>query len=108
MSHQLSKEQLISVVYQFGTTVYVYHAEKIEEQLNELRNAFSNCNAKFFYACKSLTNINILKLINQLGANLDCVSINEVSLGLKAGFDPKQILFTPNCVDFDEIEMGKK
>src|SRR4030095_10265531 len=85
----------------------VYHAEKIEEQLNELRHAFTNCNAKFFYACKSLTNINILKLIKQLGANLDCVSINEVRLGLKAGFDPKQILFTPNCVDFDEIEAGK-
>ncbi|HEY6974740.1 MAG TPA: diaminopimelate decarboxylase [Chitinophagaceae bacterium] len=107
MSEQLSNEQLISVANQFGTPVYVYHAEKIEEQLNELRNAFANCNAKFFYACKSLTNINILKLIKQLGASLDCVSINEVRLGLKAGFDPKQILFTPNCVDFDEIEMGK-
>jgi len=107
MSQQLSNEQLISVANQFGTPVYVYHAEKIEEQLNELEDAFANCNAKFFYACKSLTNINILKLIKQLGANLDCVSINEVRLGLKAGFDPKQILFTPNCVDFDEIEAGK-
>src|SRR6478672_9567341 len=107
MSQQLSKEQLISIANQFGTPVYVYHAEKIEEQLNELCNALANCNAKFFYACKSLTNINVLKLIKQLGASLDCVSINEVRLGLKASFDPKQILFTPNCVDFDEIEMGK-
>jgi diaminopimelate decarboxylase len=107
MSQQLSREQLINVANQFGTPIYVYHAEKIEEQLNELRDAFANCNAKFFYACKSLTNINILKLIKELGASLDCVSINEVQLGLKAGFDPKQILFTPNCVDFDEIEMGK-
>lgn len=107
MSQQLSKEQLIGIANEFGTPVYVYHAEKIEEQLNELRDAFSGCDAKFFYACKSLTNINILKLIKQLGANLDCVSINEVKLGLKAGFEPKQILFTPNCVDFDEIEAGK-
>src|SRR3954465_14241659 len=107
MSQQLSKEQLIGIANEFGTPVYVYHAEKIEEQLNELRDAFSGCTAKFFYACKSLTNINILKLIKQFGANLDCVSINEVRLGLKAGFEPKQILFTPNCVDFDEIEMGK-
>ena len=107
MSQQLSKEQLIGIANEFGTPVYVYHAEKIEEQLNELRDAFSGCDAKFFYACKSLTNINILKLVKQLGANLDCVSINEVKLGLKAGFEPKQILFTPNCVDFDEIEAGK-
>ena len=107
MSQQLSKEQLTGIANEFGTPVYVYHAEKIEEQLNELRDAFSGCAAKFFYACKSLTNINILKLIKQLGANLDCVSINEVKLGLKAGFEPKQILFTPNCVDFEEIEAGK-
>ncbi|HXL57285.1 MAG TPA: diaminopimelate decarboxylase, partial [Chitinophagaceae bacterium] len=107
MLQQLSKEQLINIANQFGTPVYVYHAEKIEEQLNELKHAFANCNANFFYACKSLTNINILKFIKQLGANLDCVSINEVRLGLKAGFDPKQILFTPNCVDFEEIEAGK-
>ena len=107
MSQQLSKEQLIGIANEFGTPVYVYHAEKIEEQLNELRDAFSGCASKFFYACKSLTNINILKLVKQLGANLDCVSINEVKLGLKAGFEPKQILFTPNCVDFEEIEAGK-
>jgi len=108
MSQKLTKEQLIETAHRFGTPVYVYHAEKIEEQLNELKSAFAGCKSKFFYACKSLTNINILKLIKQLGANIDCVSINEVKLGLKAGFEPKQILFTPNCVDFDEIEEGKE
>ncbi len=107
MSQQLSNEQLINVANEYGTPVYVYHAEKIEEQLNSLQTAFKGCRAKFFYACKSLTNINILKLIKQLGANLDCVSINEVQLGLRAGFTPEQILFTPNCVDFEEIEAGK-
>jgi diaminopimelate decarboxylase len=35
------------------------------------------------------------------------VSINEVQLGLKAGFAPEQIIFTPNCVDFAEIEAAK-
>lgn len=107
MQQQLSKEQLISIANEYGSPVYVYHAEKIEEQFNKLKYAFANCNAKFFYACKSLTNINILKLMRQFGANLDCVSINEVKLGLQAGFEPKQILFTPNCVDFEEIEAGK-
>lgn len=107
MSVQLTNEQLNAAANQFGTPLYVYHAEKIEEKFNDLKNAFSSCNAKFFYACKSLTNINILKLIKQTGANLDCVSINEVLLGLKAGFTPDQILFTPNCVDFEEIEAGK-
>ena len=107
MLETLSHSQLIDIANEFGTPVYVYHAEKIEQQLTELRQAFENCNTKFFYACKALTNINILKLINKLGANVDCVSINEVKLALHAGFSPKRILFTPNCVDFAEIEEGK-
>ena len=108
MSHQLSNQQLIKIANQFGTPVYIYQAERMEDQLKELQKAFSGCNARFFYACKSLTNINVLKLMKRFGAGLDCVSINEVRLGLKAGFEPKQILFTPNCVDFEEIEAGKQ
>jgi len=107
MSQQLSKEQLIAIANEFGTPVYVYHAERIAAQFDELQHAFAGCDAHFFYACKALTNINILKLMKQLGAGLDCVSINEVKLGLKAGFAPQQILFTPNCVDFNEINAGK-
>src|SRR5919112_1423780 len=107
MSQQLSHQQLIDVAKEFGTPVYIYHAERIEEQYNKLKSAFSGCDAKFFFACKSLTNINILKLMKQIGASLDCVSIYEVMLGLKAGFDPKEILYTPNCVDFQEIEAAK-
>jgi len=107
MQEQLTNAQLIDIANEFGTPVYVYHAERIEQQLEELQHAFAGCKAKFFYACKALTNINILRLMNQLDANLDCVSINEVRLGLKAGFDAKHILFTPNCVDFAEIEEAK-
>jgi diaminopimelate decarboxylase len=107
MSLKLSNKQLISIANDFGTPVYVYHAEKIEEQFKKLKEAFKSSNAKFFYACKALTNINILKWMKHIGASLDCVSINEVMLGLRAGFEPKDILFTPNCVDFDEIEAGK-
>lgn len=107
MSLKLSTKQLISIANEFGTPVYVYHAEKIEEQFKKLKEAFKNSDSKFFYACKALTNINILKWMKQIGASLDCVSINEVMLGLRAGFEPKDILFTPNCVDFEEIEAGK-
>lgn len=107
MSQSLSPTQLVQLAEQFGTPLYVYHAEKIKEQYEALSKAFEKRSARFFYACKALTNINILKYINSLGAGLDCVSINEVKLGLKAGFTPERILFTPNCVDFAEIEEGK-
>lgn len=107
MSQSLSNTQLVELAEKFGTPLYVYHAEKIKDQYETLEKAFSGCKARFFYACKALTNINILKYINSLGGGLDCVSINEVRLGLRAGFSPDRILFTPNCVDFAEIEEGK-
>lgn len=108
MHQSLTNEQLMAIGREFGTPVYVYHAEKMAEQYQKLKNAFASTDARFFYACKSLTNPNVLRYIHSLGAGLDCVSINEVKLGLMAGFLPDQILFTPNCVDFQEIEEGKK
>ncbi len=107
MAQKLSKKLLVNIANQFATPVYIYHAEKIAEQYQKLVTAFSGCDSRFFYACKALTNINILKLLKSLGASLDCVSINEVKLGLQAGFLPTEILFTPNCVDLEEIEEGK-
>jgi diaminopimelate decarboxylase len=102
----ITNEQLIEIANEFGSPVYVYHAEKIAEQYNKLTEAFKQHPTKFFYACKALTNVNILKYIKSLGGLLDCVSINEVKLGLMAGFAPQEILFTPNCVAFDEILEG--
>jgi diaminopimelate decarboxylase len=108
MANQLSPEQLAGIAKAFGTPVYVYHSEKITAQYHKLEKAFKDCNARIFYACKSLTNINILKQLHQLGSALDCVSINEVKLGLLAGFEKENILYTPNCVDFSEIVEAKE
>ena len=108
MSKHLTHQQLTEIADEFGTPVYVYHAERIAEQYKKLQKAFAGCNARFFYACKSLTNLNILKYIQSIGASLDCVSVNEVKLGLMAGFDKKDILYTPNCVDFTEVVEAKE
>jgi diaminopimelate decarboxylase len=107
MSHQLSNEQLIKAAQEFGTPLYVYDADKITEQYYKLTTAFAKSNVKIFYACKALTNINILKHIKNIGANIDCSSINEVKLALHAGFSPERILYTSNGIAFDEIEEAK-
>jgi diaminopimelate decarboxylase len=104
----LSGAYLVKLAKEFGTPLYVYHAEKIQQQYQKLVDAFSGSKARFFYACKALTNINILKLVCQTGAGLDTVSIQEVKLGLKAGFAPQDIIFTPNCVSLDEIVEAKE
>ncbi len=104
MQQQLSHSQLLSIANQFGTPVYVYHAEKIKEQYQKLTTAFKGQDVKFFYACKALTNINILKYVKSIGANADCSSINEVKLALYAGFEPQNVLYTSNGIAFSEIE----
>ncbi len=106
MYEPITNEQLLAVANEYGTPVYVYHAEKIAEQYNKLTDAFKGHPTRFFYACKALTNVNILKYMKSIGAMLDCVSINEVKLGLLAGYKAEEILFTPNCVDFNEILQG--
>lgn len=100
----ISKSHLLELAQVYGTPLYVYQQEKIEQQYKKLTQAFAQCNVRFFYACKALSNIQILKIINKTGAGLDTVSINEAKLGIMAGFTPDKILYTPNCVHFSEIE----
>jgi len=104
MVQALSPEQLTGIATQFGTPVYVYHAEKIKEQYAKLTHAFRGSNVVFFYACKALTNISVLRYIHSLGANIDCSSVNEVRLALHAGFTPERVLYTSNGIAFDEIQ----
>lgn len=105
---KLSNQQLINIANEFGTPVYVYHAEKIKAQYQRLTAAFSGINARFFYACKALTNINVLRYIKSIGCNVDCSSINEVLMAVKAGFQPNNILYTSSNIDFSEIETAKE
>jgi len=107
MSKVLSNTQLSKIADEFGTPLYVYDADKIKEQYNKLTSAFKETDATFFYACKALTNINILQYIRSLGCNVDCSSINEVKLALHAGFKLRQILYTSNGIAFNEIEEAK-
>ncbi|MEO8765825.1 MAG: diaminopimelate decarboxylase [Ginsengibacter sp.] len=103
----LSHQQLTAIAGEFGTPVYIYHAEKITGQYARLVNAFKKTDAKFFYACKALTNINILRHIKSIGANIDCSSVNEVKMALHAGFPPERVLYTSNGIAFNEIEEAK-
>ena len=97
---------VLDLVRKYDSPLYIYESAKIIEQYKRITGAFKKTRVKVFYACKALTNVNILKLFNALGAGLDAVSIQEVHLGLKAGFKPEDILFTPNCVSIEEIDMA--
>jgi diaminopimelate decarboxylase len=101
----MQSKDLLQLVEQFGSPIYVYDAEKIKSQYNRLSKAFSKVDKlRINYAMKALSNVAILQLLKEMGAGLDTVSIQEVQLGLHAGYDPEKIFYTPNGVSLEEIE----
>lgn len=92
----------------YDTPLYVYDTGVMEMKYQELKTAFSGANTRIKFACKALNNINVLRFFKNIGAGLDTVSIQEVWVGLKAGFAPKDIIYTPNCVSMEEIDLAVK
>ena len=68
----------LDLVEQYGCPLYVYDTAIMKRQYHQLFNAFSVPKLKLNYACKALTNINVLKYFKSLGSGLDTVSIQEV------------------------------
>ncbi|MFN8318518.1 MAG: diaminopimelate decarboxylase [Saprospiraceae bacterium] len=98
----------LDLVEKYRAPLYVYEAATIQSKYEKMVNAFSVSRFKINYACKALTNLSILKYMKSLGAGLDTVSIQEVRLGLAAGFHPQDIIYTPNCVGIEEVNDAVK
>ena len=103
-NYPILKNNLLAAANEFGTPLFVYDTSTISRQYERLRKAFSGVKLKIKYACKANSNLEVMKHLRNLGAGLDVVSIEEAILGIKAGYKPAEILFTPNCVSFDEIK----
>lgn len=101
----MKPEILQQLAAEFGSPLYVYNTEKIAFQYTRLQNAFSKVERfKIHYAVKALSNVSVLGYLKSLGSALDTVSLQEVQLGIFAGFDPQNIIYTPNGVSMEEIE----
>ena len=99
---------VVELVEKYGSPVYVYQTSKMKQQYDSMLHAFKDIKVKINFACKALNNLNVLKFFKGIGSGLDAVSIQEVQLGLQAGFKPQDIMFTPNCVSIEEIIEGVK
>ena len=102
--YEIGGVAVAGLVEKYGSPLYIYDTATISNQYKRLSEAFGNIRMNIHYACKALNNINIMRHICKLGAGLDTVSVQEIKLGIKAGFAPKDIMFTPSCVDFDEYD----
>ncbi len=105
-NYECSGVNINELANQFGTPLYVYDAATIKARYHKLKTAFSGIRIRLHYACKANANISIMKLLKSEGAGLDAVSIEEVQLGILAGFQPHDIIYTPNSVDFSEVQQA--
>ncbi len=92
------------LVAAYGAPIYAYDEQIMIARYHRLHKAFDSLKVKVNFACKALNNINVLRTFKNLGSGLDTVSIQEVELGLHAGFRPDDIIFTPNGVGIEEIQ----
>lgn len=94
----------IQLTETYGSPLYVYDGGTIRRKAGELKNAFAGVNMKIKYACKANTNLSILRLMREIGVELDVVSPGEFEMGLLAGYTGNQITFTPSGVPFSEVK----
>ena len=101
----MNKEHLLDLANKYGSPLYVYDTDIIASQYKRITDAFEKVEKlQLNYAVKALSNVNILRFFKNIGAGLDTVSIQEVSLALSVGVAPEKIIYTPNGVSLEEIE----
>lgn len=83
-----------SLVEKYGTPLYVLVEDEIRGRFKRFRNAFPYKKLEVQYAAKCNTNLEILKIAREEGAEIDASSIGEIILAMIADFRPSQITFT--------------
>jgi diaminopimelate decarboxylase len=77
-----------------GTPLYVYSAAAVSERYRAIDDAFAGHPHAIHYALKANSTLAIARLLRALGSNADANSGGEIDVALRAGFAPKQIVFT--------------
>ena len=98
----------LTLAAEYGCPLYIYDSSVIKRQYDKISKAFAVKRLRINYACKANTNLSIMRLLQGWGSGLDTVSVQEVELGLQAGFAPQDIIYTPNCVSLEEIAEAVK
>ena len=86
--------ELEKLAKKFDTPLYCYSYSRIKENILNLKKNFKEINPLICFAVKSNTNIKILKEIKKLNLGADVVSVGELMKALKAGINPKKIVFS--------------
>ena len=78
----------------FGTPLYIYSARTLRRHFRVMDEAFAGTDHLICYAMKALSNLSVLKLFAAMGSGFDIVSVGELMRCLRAGADPRKIVFS--------------
>ena len=90
----IEKVNVQKIAKKFGTPIYCYSHKQLTENIKDFKKNFSSFSPLICFAVKSNTNVNLIREIRKLGLGADVVSMGELMMALKAGIDPKKIVFS--------------
>ena len=102
-SLSIEKIRVQDIAKKFGTPVYCYSYKQLKENVSNFKKNFQSFSPLICFAIKSNTNVHLIREIRKLGLGADVVSMGELMMALKAGIDPKKIVFSGVGKTSDEI-----
>tara|TARA_B110001452_G_scaffold266817_1_gene274690 strand:- start:1323 stop:2537 length:1215 start_codon:yes stop_codon:yes gene_type:complete len=92
-----------NIAKKYGTPTYCYSYKKLKENIINFKNNFKTFSPLICFAVKSNTNVNLIREIKKFSLGADVVSIGELMMAIKAGIEPKKIVFSGVGKTKDEI-----
>ncbi|MDC0436263.1 diaminopimelate decarboxylase [Candidatus Pelagibacter sp.] len=93
-SFSIEKVKAQSLAKKFKTPIYCYSYRRLKENINNFKKNFKSISPLICFAIKANTNVNLIREIRKLGLGADVVSVGELMKALKAGINPKKIVFS--------------
>ena len=90
----IDKVKIQDIARKFKTPTYCYSYRQLEENINNFKRNFKSFSPLICFAVKSNTNVNLIREVKKFGLGADVVSMGELMIALKAGINPKKIVFS--------------
>ena len=107
----MNKEKVANLIKKYGSPLYIYKKEIIEERCktilsfkNNLESKLNGIKVNMHYSTKANNNPAILKIVKKYNLCVDCMSLLELSINQKCGFEKDKILYVCNNIDIDEMK----
>jgi diaminopimelate decarboxylase len=100
----IERVKVLNLAKKFGTPIYAYSYKKLRNNVKKFKRNFKSFSPLICFAVKANSNVKLIKEIKKLGLGADVVSMGELMKALKAGINPKKIVFSGVGKTSEEIK----